>query len=167
MSDQDPNRRQFVIATAALTCAAVACECCAAEADAKEAEKEEKEGAGAPESKSVDAGPLANYNKDGITDKFSKKPDRVMLIRHEGKLYAPSAICSHKKCTIKIKDGSLACPCHGSKFTHDGKPTKGPAKTPLLRYAISTNESGNVIVDKTKTFEEKDWGNEAAFIKVG
>ncbi len=172
MTDLDLNRRQFVAATAALACATVACECCAAEAEAdakdkeQKEEKEDKENKSKPQSKSVDAGALTEYAKDGITDKFAKA-DKVMLIRHEGKLYAPSAICSHKRCTIKVKDAVLTCPCHGSKFTNLGVPTKGPAKVPLFRYAISTNDKGNVIVDKTRQFEEKEWETDGAFIKVG
>jgi cytochrome b6-f complex iron-sulfur subunit len=162
------KRRQCVAATAALAAAAaITCECCAAEAaDAKDDKKGEKDDKNQPESKSVDAGPLKDYAKDGISDKFAKKPDRVMIVRHEGKLYAPSAICSHKRCTIKVKEGALACPCHGSKFTEMGVPTKGPAKSALLRYAVSKDDKGHVIVDKTKQFEEKDWESDGAFLKV-
>src|SRR4051812_8876505 len=162
------NRRQFVAATAALAAAAaITCECCLAEAaDAKGDGKEEKDDKNAPESKSVDAGKLSDYAKDGITDKFAKKPDKVFIIRHEGKLYAPSSTCSHRRCTVKLKEGALACPCHGSKFTEMGVPTKGPAKSSLIRYAVSTDDKGHVIVDKTKQFEEKDWEKDGAFIKV-
>ena len=162
---EELNRRQFVAASAAFAAAAViSCECCSA-ADADE-KKEEKEDKNAPESKSVDAGKLSDYSKDGITDKFAKKPDKVFIVRHEGKLHATTATCSHKRCTIKLKNGTMTCPCHGSKFTEMGVPTKGPAKAALLRYAVSTDDKGNVIVDKTKQFEEKDWEKDGAFIKV-
>ena len=43
-----------------------------------------------------------------------------------------SAICTHQGCTVsEIVDGSIICPCHGSKFTLDGSVEQGPAKKPL------------------------------------
>jgi Rieske Fe-S protein len=166
MSD-DLNRRSFLLTTMAAACAAVACECCAAQAADEKDGKEEKEEKGPADSTSVDAGPLTGYAKDGVFDKVAKKPDRVLLVRHGEKLYALSSICSHKKSTLRIKEGAIECPAHKSKFDSAGKPTKGPAKLPLTRFALSTNDKGNVIVDKTKTFEEKDWEQDGAFIKVG
>jgi Rieske Fe-S protein len=43
-----------------------------------------------------------------------------------------SAKCTHKGCTLdKVADGTIDCPCHGSKFNLDGTVAKGPANTPL------------------------------------
>ena len=149
------NRREFVIAaTAAAACACAACDALAAGPTT------------APSgSKQVDVGKLEDFKKDGITDKFSKT-ERILVIRSEGKLYAPTSTCTHKNCAIKAKEGELVCPCHGSKYTLMGVPTKGPAKYPLYRYGISKDENGHVIVDKTKQFEEKKWDDEGAFISV-
>jgi len=166
MSD-DLNRRSFLITTAAAACAAITCEHCLAQAADEKEGKQEKEEKTSSDTTSVDAGPLTGYAKDGVFDKFAKKPDRVLLVRQGGKLYALSSICSHKKSTIRLKEGVLECPAHKSRFSNAGKPTKGPAKLPLIRFALSTDDKGNVIVDKTKTFEEKDWEKEGAFIKGG
>jgi Rieske Fe-S protein len=44
-----------------------------------------------------------------------------------------SAICTHQGCTVSdISDGTINCPCHGSKYSiKDGSVVHGPAEDPL------------------------------------
>jgi Rieske Fe-S protein len=43
-----------------------------------------------------------------------------------------SAKCTHAGCTLnKVADGTIDCPCHGSKFNLDGSVASGPATKPL------------------------------------
>lgn len=43
-----------------------------------------------------------------------------------------SAKCTHAGCTVnKVADGTIDCPCHGSKFNLDGSVANGPAARPL------------------------------------
>ena len=57
-----------------------------------------------------------------------------------------SATCTHKGCTVdKIADGTIDCPCHGSKFNLDGSVAKGPAQKPLEVQAIAVEGDSIVL----------------------
>lgn len=47
----------------------------------------------------------------------------------DGDLHAVSAICPHMGCILQWNDGGRTwdCPCHGSRFSHEGKVLDGPA----------------------------------------
>jgi Rieske Fe-S protein len=56
-----------------------------------------------------------------------------------------STVCPHKGCDVsKIENGTIDCPCHGSKFSLDGAVVQGPAKEPLEAKAVSVQ--GDSIV---------------------
>ena len=56
-----------------------------------------------------------------------------------------SAKCTHKGCTLdKVADGTVDCPCHGSKFNLDGTVAHGPADKPLEAENITVQ--GETIV---------------------
>jgi nitrite reductase/ring-hydroxylating ferredoxin subunit len=158
----DLNRREFVVLAAAAT-AACACACESAVAGEPPAKAPLPKGP-------FDCGPKSKYASDGVVDEFAKK-ERILIVRHEGKIYAPTATCTHKNCAVKLKENAskekeIVCPCHGSKFTVQGTSTKGPAKGSLYRYAISVNADGDIIVNKEKQFAEKEWEQDGAFITV-
>ena len=168
-SDTEMNRRNFVV-LATVTAAATACACeCALAADAAAADSKEKEKAPPPNKGTVNVGKKSKYEKDGVSDEFAKS-NRVLVVRHEGKIYAPTATCTHKNCAVKLKENAstkakeIVCPCHGSKFTVQGTSLKGPAKGSLYRYALSVNADGDIIVNKEKQFSEKEWEQEGAFL---
>jgi cytochrome b6-f complex iron-sulfur subunit len=154
----DLNRRHFVAAATA----AVACACCLYD------EATAAETAAAAPSGPVDVGTKADYPKDGaMNDKYAKpKEYRILVVRNEGKIYAINSTCTHKNCAVKPKDETIACPCHGSKFSLRGTSTKGPAKGSLSRYAISVNDAGRIMVDRSKSFSEKEWDNPSSFVTV-
>jgi nitrite reductase/ring-hydroxylating ferredoxin subunit len=151
----DLSRRTFVIAT---TAAVASCACGAALCDAADAKD------AAPTT--VDVGTLADYPKDGVINDSFAKVHKVLVVRAEGKIYAPSARCTHKGTTVKAKDGQIACPAHSSKFDLKGAPKSGPAKKALARFGISVNAEGHIIVDKTKQFEQAKWNEPGASISA-
>jgi nitrite reductase/ring-hydroxylating ferredoxin subunit len=172
----DLNRREFVTA-AAVTCAACAACACVSETALGEDTPSSPPAGGSggqrgPLPKTpFDIGPKSDYAKDGVVDKFAKT-ERILVVTHEGKIYCPTATCTHKNAVVSIKTtdpgkGDLFCRAHGSKFSLEGTVTKGPAKISLARYAISVNDKGNIIVDRSKQFEEKQWDDPKASISVG
>ena len=60
-----------------------------------------------------------------------------------------SAKCTHLGCIInKSEDGALVCPCHGSRFSANGKVIKGPADKSLEKLPYKTNpRTGEITVE--------------------
>ena len=75
---------------------------------------------------------------------------QVYIVRTAQGFYAVSAVCTHLGCITQWKPevSQIACPCHGSKFTMEGRKIEGPAPAPLPHFAISLTPSGELLVDK-------------------
>ncbi|MGW7253440.1 Rieske (2Fe-2S) protein [Streptomyces sp. NPDC054834] len=69
--------------------------------------------------------------------------DRKVVVTQpkEGEFKAFSAVCTHRGCTVKrIADGTIDCPCHGSRFdVADGTVAHGPATRPLPPKKITVD----------------------------
>lgn len=59
------------------------------------------------------------------------RPDEPVGVHRDeaGDLHAVSAICPHMGCILQWNDGERTwdCPCHGSRFSHEGRVLDGPA----------------------------------------
>jgi cytochrome b6-f complex iron-sulfur subunit len=76
---------------------------------------------------------------------------KLYVIRSPGGFFALSSVCTHLGCMTRYvpENHQLACPCHGSRFSLEGKVTAGPAPRPLRRLRMSV-ERGVLIVDRGK-----------------
>ncbi|BAI80154.1 iron-sulfur protein [Deferribacter desulfuricans SSM1] len=93
----------------------------------------------------------AKSNKMAITLDLNQLSDNsVLLLRDEkvavvnknNKVYALSIKCTHLGCTLNSDGEKFVCPCHGSKFSFDGKVLHGPANKDLnkLNFKINKNK---------------------------
>ena len=90
------------------------------------------------------------------------------IVRDEGGFYALSTVCTHLGCTPNwlAADLKFKCPCHGSGFYITGVNFEGPAPRPLERYRIAMSEDGQLLVDKSKVFQQEkgQWTDPEAYL---
>lgn len=70
---------------------------------------------------------------DGSRVVAVKKKKYLLIRTTETGFTALSGLCTHGFCTVRYHDlnGTVLCPCHGSRFRLDGSVIGGPAPTPL------------------------------------
>ena len=64
-----------------------------------------------------------------------------------GEYKAFTKTCTHQQCPVgSVSDGTINCPCHGSKFSiEDGSVANPPARSPLKEAKV-TVAGGRVVV---------------------
>ena len=64
-----------------------------------------------------------------------------------GTFKAFTAVCTHQGCIVsEVRDGTINCPCHGSKFkVSDGSVANGPATTPLAAKNVAVQGDSVVL----------------------
>ena len=67
--------------------------------------------------------------------------ERIALFKDEyGELHAVNPLCTHMKCSVawNSAERSWDCPCHGSRFSFEGKVLTGPADTDLEKIELKS-----------------------------
>ena len=106
----------------------------------------------------------------GIVDERWKAKFGVWLVKTAEGMYALSTTCTHLGCTPSwlTTENKFKCPCHGSGFYKSGINFEGPAPRPLERYRISLADDGQILIDKSKKFQQEkgEWNNSESFLTL-
>jgi cytochrome b6-f complex iron-sulfur subunit len=106
----------------------------------------------------------------GVVDERFKEKYGTWLVRNDDGIYALSTTCTHLGCTPNWlqAENKFKCPCHGSGFYKTGINFEGPAPRPLERYAISLAEDGQILVDKSRKYQQEkgQWSDPESFLKL-
>src|SRR5215467_13904967 len=97
----------------------------------------------------VNMGKPEGYPLDSVTLDVDA---RIFVVHDQQGFFALNAVCTHLGCLTAWKPDidTIACPCHGSKFTREGVKKEGPAPKPLPWLKMSLSEEGELIVDRSE-----------------
>lgn len=90
-------------------------------------------------------GALANTGDAALVESTAG----VFLVARTGAstFTALDAVCTHEGCTITGAQGSdYVCPCHGSRYSRDGRVIGGPALANLRQYSTTFADDVVTIV---------------------
>jgi cytochrome b6-f complex iron-sulfur subunit len=80
------------------------------------------------------------------TEKIIPGQNVYVISTNQG-IAAISMVCTHLGCIVAKVEGGFACPCHGSKFSGEGKVKGGPAPRPLRWIEVSRAADGTLMAD--------------------
>jgi cytochrome b6-f complex iron-sulfur subunit len=119
------------------------------------------------------AGFPEEYPVDSVSEAYKNRFQVwIANVEYQGKrmIYALSTVCTHLGCTPNWleADRKFKCPCHGSGFYPSGVNFEGPAPRPLERFKIFLGDDGQIVIDKTKKFQQEkgEWDNPDSYIAV-
>ena len=114
----------------------------------------------------------AGYPDDyevGVDERWKDKYG-VWIIRAAEGMFVLSTTCTHLGCTPSWlqTEHKFKCPCHGSGFYMTGINFEGPAPRPLERYKIALADDGQILIDKSKKFQQEkgEWNNPESFLAL-
>ncbi|WP_043681208.1 Rieske (2Fe-2S) protein [Streptomyces xylophagus] len=135
----DSSTRRTVLATGAAAAAAALTAGCSKYGDSNDS-------SGSSSVKASGGQELAKTSDIPVGGGKILKDQKVVVTQpKKDEFKAFSAICTHQGCTVSaVANGTINCPCHGSKFhIADGSVAGGPAPKPLPAEQITVE--GNSI----------------------
>ena len=88
---------------------------------------------------------------EGAAKAFEVSGAEIAVARSDGRLYAFSDICTHRRCNLsmggEIDGDEIQCECHGSVFSMaTGEVIEGPAPEPIETYAVK-EQDGLIVLE--------------------
>lgn len=103
-----------------------------------------------------------------VNEKYKSRG--IWIVRNLEGFYVLSTVCTHLGCTPNWlpTERKFKCPCHGSGFYVSGVNFEGPAPRPLERFAVALAPDGQIVVDKSRTFQQElgQWEDPASFLPM-
>jgi len=66
---------------------------------------------------------------------------RIGVVKNSDNSFSANILtCTHRGCTLSKADDNYVCPCHGARFTHQGKLIKGPAEHNLASLDVTAKD---------------------------
>jgi thiosulfate dehydrogenase [quinone] large subunit len=95
----------------------------------------------------IGVGSLDADGKALISDENGPDAMKILVIRKDATTYlAMTTKCTHQGCQVNPpQNGSITCPCHGSRYTLEGAVINGPAPSPLHRYATTYDATRSIL----------------------
>ena len=115
-----------------------------------------------PSTETIDS--IKSLHRDEVT--MVKKDKKKLGVYRDGKdqLHVVNTECTHLGCTVKwnTDERSWDCPCHGSRFTYEGRVLNGPAidnleyhTTSFEKFLASKNKMQSRTVKKSRKVKNK------------
>ncbi len=92
---------------------------------------------GASAAKRAVAVPVADVPQSGA---LVLPQHQLAVVREGGRFFAIDLVCTHLACTVQATEQGFACPCHGSRFTSEGRVLSGPAPEALRRLPLEARD---------------------------
>ncbi len=93
----------------------------------------------------IEVGPEGSIADGTSKDVMGANGVPIIVFGKGGDLIALEKKCPHLGCMVELAGDELDCPCHGARFTSEGKLIKGPSPRGLKRYSVHVRE-GKIFV---------------------
>lgn len=93
----------------------------------------------------IEVAPEGSIKEGESRDVLGNDGVPIIVFMASGELRALEKKCPHLGCMVELAEDELDCPCHGARFTLDGKLISGPSPRDLKRYEVVVRD-GTIYV---------------------